>query len=140
MIRYQVEEIFKIVGLEQPKGIFKVYTPIDGTVIGNVHHASVDDTVLALRHSEEAFKKWRNVPAPKRGELIRLFADVLREYKAQLGELVTLEMGKIFQEGLGEVQEMIDICDFAVGLSRQQHGLTMPSERPGHKLMETWHP
>jgi aldehyde dehydrogenase (NAD+) len=80
------------------------------------------------------------VPAPRRGELVRLFGEVLREYKADLGELVSIEAGKITQEGLGEVQEMIDICDFAVGLSRQLYGLTIASERPGHHMRETWHP
>ncbi|WP_289472933.1 aldehyde dehydrogenase family protein, partial [Klebsiella pneumoniae] len=87
-----------------------------------------------------AFTRWRTVPAPLRGELVRRFGNVLREHKAALGRLVTLEDGKIASEGLGEVQEMIDICDFAVGLSRQLYGLTIASERPGHRMMETWHP
>lgn len=90
--------------------------------------------------ADAAFQSWRNVPAPRRGELIRLFGDLLRTHKHTLGELVTLEAGKIVQEGLGEVQEMIDICDFALGLSRQLYGLTIASERPGHRMMETWHP
>jgi aldehyde dehydrogenase (NAD+) len=93
-----------------------------------------------ITRSQEAFKAWRTVPAPRRGELVRLLGEELRAAKAELGALVTLEAGKITSEGLGEVQEMIDICDFAVGLSRQIYGLTIASERPGHRMMETWHP
>ncbi|MDP5009490.1 MAG: aldehyde dehydrogenase family protein, partial [Glaciimonas sp.] len=93
-----------------------------------------------IARAQTAFAQWRNVPAPRRGELIRLFGEELRVNKAALGQLVTMESGKILQEGLGEVQEMIDICDFAVGLSRQIYGLTIASERPGHRMMETWHP
>jgi aldehyde dehydrogenase (NAD+) len=115
-------------------------SPINGAEIGRVEYdnaASVEKKVAA---SVEAFKAWREVPAPKRGELVRLFGEELRANKEALGGLVTLEAGKILQEGLGEVQEMIDICDFAVGLSRQLYGLTIASERPGHRMMETWHP
>src|ERR1700743_163383 len=115
-------------------------SPIDGAEIGRVSYddgASVDKKIAA---SVVAFKEWRDVPAPRRGELIRLFGEELRANKDALGKLVTLEAGKILQEGLGEVQEMIDICDFAVGLSRQLYGLTIASERPGHRMMETWHP
>jgi aldehyde dehydrogenase (NAD+) len=93
-----------------------------------------------ISRAQQAFLQWRTVPAPRRGELIRLFGEELRQHKQALGELVTLEAGKILQEGLGEVQEMIDICDFAVGLSRQLYGLTIASERPGHRMMEQWHP
>ena len=100
--------------------------------------AQIIDTKIAA--SVEAFHAWREVPAPRRGELVRLFGEELRANKEALGRLVTLENGKILQEGLGEVQEMIDICDFAVGLSRQLYGLTIASERPGHRMMETWHP
>lgn len=119
-----------------------VYTPIDGSEIGSVQDTvtTVKDVLPIIKQSTEAFNEWKHVPAPRRGELIRLFAEELRIYKQPLGELVTIENGKILQEGLGEVQEMIDICDFAVGLSRQLYGLTIASERPGHKLMETWHP
>lgn len=119
-----------------------IYTPIDGSEIGAVQDTiiTVKDMLPIIKQSTEAFNEWKNVPAPRRGELIRLFAEELRIYKQPLGELVTIENGKILQEGLGEVQEMIDICDFAVGLSRQLYGLTIASERPGHKLMETWHP
>ena len=88
----------------------------------------------------EAFATWRSVPAPRRGELVRRFGELVRAHKEPLGRLVSIETGKILQEGLGEVQEVIDICDFAVGLSRQLHGLTIASERPGHRMMETWHP
>ena len=98
---------------------------------------SIDAKIAA---SVEAFRKWREVPAPRRGELVRLFGEELRANKDALGRLVTIENGKILQEGLGEVQEMIDICDFAVGLSRQLYGLTIASERPGHRMMEQWHP
>src|SRR6201999_3794600 len=99
--------------------------------------ADIDATLARAR---DAFVTWRDVPAPRRGELVRLLGQRLREKKAALGRLVSLEAGKILQEGLGEVQEMIDICDFAVGLSRQLYGLTIASERPGHRMMETWHP
>lgn len=119
-----------------------VYTPINGSEIGSVQDtvSSVKEVLPLIKQSTKAFNEWKRVPAPRRGELIRLFAEELRIYKQPLGELVTIENGKILQEGLGEVQEMIDICDFAVGLSRQLYGLTIASERPGHKLMETWHP
>jgi aldehyde dehydrogenase (NAD+) len=121
-------------------GDLTVNSPISGDVIGRVkQHASADvDTALA--NARSAFAQWRTVPAPRRGELVRLLGNRLREKKAALGRLVSLEAGKIVQEGLGEVQEMIDICDFAVGLSRQLYGLTIASERPGHRMAETWHP
>ncbi|MGX1124582.1 L-piperidine-6-carboxylate dehydrogenase [Pseudomonas sp. HLS-6 TE3448] len=121
-------------------GNHPIHTPIDGSVIASVHLESKAQVVGKIDQAEKAFQAWRNVPAPRRGELIRLFGEVLREHKAQLGELVSVEAGKITQEGLGEVQEMIDICDFAVGLSRQLYGLTIASERPGHHMRETWHP
>ena len=117
-----------------------VRSPIDGSELARV---SFDDTAAIdkkIARSVEAFKAWRDVPAPKRGELVRLLGDELRSHKEALGKLVSVENGKILQEGLGEVQEMIDICDFAVGLSRQLYGLTIASERPGHRMMETWHP
>lgn len=121
-------------------GNHPVHTPIDGSAIASVHLESKAQVLGKIEQAEQAFLAWRNVPAPRRGELIRLFGEVLREHKAQLGELVSVEAGKITQEGLGEVQEMIDICDFAVGLSRQLYGLTIASERPGHHMRETWHP
>ena len=116
------------------------YSPVNGMLIGSVKSTTADDYAKVIESAQEAFKYWRNVPAPKRGEIVRQFGDRLRKYKQPLGELVSYEMGKSLQEGLGEVQEMIDICDFAVGLSRQLYGLTMHSERPGHRMYEQWHP
>jgi aldehyde dehydrogenase (NAD+) len=121
-------------------GALDVTTPISGEVIGRVHPGGASEVNSAVAAARAAFLEWRDVPAPKRGELVRLFGLELRANKASLGELVTLEAGKILSEGLGEVQEMIDICDFAVGLSRQLCGLTIASERPDHRMMETWHP
>jgi aldehyde dehydrogenase (NAD+) len=115
-------------------------SPITGEVLATLRAQTTSEVNAACAASEKAFLVWRNVPAPKRGELVRILGDVLREHKAELGELVTIEAGKILQEGLGEVQEMIDICEFAVGLSRQLYGLTIASERPGHRMMEQWHP
>jgi aldehyde dehydrogenase (NAD+) len=121
-------------------GTITVRSPIDGAVLGGAASASATDASAAIGRAHAAFLRWRDVPAPRRGELVRLLGAELRRYKADLGRLVTLEVGKITSEGLGEVQEMIDICDFAVGLSRQLHGLTIASERPGHRMMESWHP
>jgi aldehyde dehydrogenase (NAD+) len=115
-------------------------SPVDGTTIASVHAATEADYEAVILKAEEAFKAWRMWPAPKRGEVVRQLAEKLREHKEDLGKLVSYEMGKSFQEGMGEVQEMIDICDFAVGLSRQLHGLTMHSERPGHRMYEQYHP
>ena len=115
-------------------------SPIDGSVIARVREAGPGDYETAVARAQEAFLKWRETPAPVRGETIRRLGNALREAKTDLGKLVTLEMGKLIAEGEGEVQEMIDICDFAVGLSRQLHGLTIASERPRHRLMEQWHP
>ncbi len=115
-------------------------SPVDGRVIGTVVGASRQDYDQAVAAAQAAFQEWRTWPAPKRGEVVRQFGEALREHKAELGRLVSYEMGKSYQEGLGEVQEMIDICDFAVGLSRQLHGLTMHSERPLHRMYEQWHP
>ncbi len=122
------------------RGDLAVRSPIDGSELGRVRSDSAQEIDGKIALSVKAFQAWRNVPAPRRGELVRLFGEELRANKAALGRLVTLEAGKIAQEGLGEVQEMIDICDFAVGLSRQLYGLTIASERPGHRMMETWHP
>ncbi len=115
-------------------------SPIDGRILACLRTDTPQQVLGKIAQAQQAFTGWRQVPAPRRGELIRLFGDELRSHKAALGELVTLETGKILQEGLGEVQEMIDICDFAVGLSRQLYGLTIASERPGHRMMEVWHP
>jgi aldehyde dehydrogenase (NAD+) len=116
------------------------FSPIDGAAIGAVEIADAAAVAAAIGRAQEAFLAWRMVPPPRRGELVRLFGEVLREEKDALGRLVSRECGKILSEGLGEVQEMIDICDFAVGLSRQLYGLTIATERPGHRMMETWHP
>ena len=121
-------------------GDLAVHSPIDGALLSMVGTHTADQTSAAIGRAHAAFLTWRSVPAPQRGELIRLFGNILRDHKADLGALITLETGKILQEGLGEVQEMIDICDFAVGLSRQLYGLTIASERPGHRMMESWHP
>ena len=115
-------------------------SPVDGSVIGAVTSTTKDDYEKVMESAMSAFKTFKTMPAPKRGEMVRQFGNKLRELKEPLGMLVSYEMGKSFQEGLGEVQEMIDICDFAVGLSRQLHGLTMHSERPGHRMYEQYHP
>jgi aldehyde dehydrogenase (NAD+) len=122
------------------EGSRSVATPINGEIIAHVHEADADDCARAIAGAQAAFLVWRQVPAPRRGELVRLLGEELRDAKADLGLLVTLEAGKTLSEGLGEVQEMIDICDYAVGLSRQLFGLTIASERPEHRMMETWHP
>ncbi len=118
----------------------KSVSPADGLEIAGVEAASQATYEQVISTAQEAFKSWRLVPAPQRGEIVRQIGDELRKHKAHLGKLVSYEMGKSYQEGLGEVQEMIDICDFAVGLSRQLYGLTMHSERPGHRMYEQWHP
>lgn len=121
-------------------GDLKVTTPISGDPIGYIPINQPEEVDQAIAMAEKAYLVWRNIPAPKRGKLIRLFSAELRHHKQELGTLVTLECGKILQESSGEIQEMIDICDFAVGLSRQLYGLVIASERPGHKMLETWHP
>lgn len=120
--------------------IIESYSPVDGALIGRVKTTSKEDYEKVMATATSAFKTWRQKPAPIRGEVVRQFGEKLRELKEPLGKLVSYEMGKSYQEGLGEVQEMIDICDFAVGLSRQLHGLTMHSERPGHRMYEQYHP
>ncbi|MFO0943104.1 MAG: aldehyde dehydrogenase family protein [Pirellulales bacterium] len=117
-----------------------IRTPINGQLLGTLNAATIGDCDQAIAASVQAFKLWRLVPAPQRGELVRRFGDVLRKNKTELATLVTLECGKIYQEALGEVQEMIDICDFAVGLSRQLYGLMIATERTMHRMMEQWHP
>jgi aldehyde dehydrogenase (NAD+) len=116
------------------------FSPVDGALIASTQMAGPDDYQKVMAEASEAFKTWRLMPAPKRGEIVRQIGDELRKYKEPLGKLVSYEMGKSLQEGLGEVQEMIDICDFAVGLSRQLYGLTMHSERESHRMYEQWHP
>jgi aldehyde dehydrogenase (NAD+) len=121
-------------------GDLVVASPIDGGRLAALRSCGPDELDGAVERAAIAFRQWRKVPAPRRGELVRLLGETLRRRKSELGSLVSLETGKILQEGLGEVQEMIDICDFAVGLSRQLYGLTIASERPGHRMQETWHP
>ena len=116
------------------------YSPVDGAFIGSVSTTTREEYDLVVAKAQEAFRAWRLIPAPRRGEIVRQYGEELRKYKDPLGRLVSYEMGKSLQEGWGEVQEMIDICDFAVGLSRQLYGLTMHSERPGHRMYEQWHP
>ncbi len=118
----------------------KSFSPVDGKLIGSVISTSEKQYHEVISEAQKAFAVWRNIPAPKRGEIVRQIGDELRKQKEPLGKLVSYEMGKSLQEGLGEVQEMIDICDFAVGLSRQLHGLTMHSERPNHRMYEQYHP
>ncbi len=116
------------------------YSPVDGALIGSVVSSSEEDYEWVLNASTAAFREWRNIPAPARGEIVRQMGEAFRRHKDALGKLVSYEMGKSLQEGLGEVQEIIDICDFAVGLSRQLYGLSMHSERPNHRMYEQWHP
>ncbi|MGV7212289.1 L-piperidine-6-carboxylate dehydrogenase [Bradyrhizobium sp. UFLA05-112] len=122
------------------EGTLAVQTPITGRIVGKVREVSAADAAALIAKAHAAFQVWRLVPAPKRGELVRLFGEELRANKQALGRLVSIEVGKIVSEGLGEVQEMIDICDFAVGLSRQLYGLTIATERGEHRMMESWHP
>ncbi|MCH8566776.1 MAG: aldehyde dehydrogenase family protein [Balneolales bacterium] len=130
----------KTVGGGKSARTIKSYSPVDGSLIGEVTATSKEDYEAVIRASEKAFEEWRMMPAPQRGEIVRQIGLELRKYKEDLGKLVTWEMGKIYQEGLGEVQEMIDICDFAVGLSRQLYGFTMHSERPRHRMYDQYHP
>ncbi|WP_338919707.1 aldehyde dehydrogenase family protein [Pseudomonas silesiensis] len=138
-----VDGLLKGLGVSEAaftNGGYRVHTPIDGSQVACVTLEGKAAVAGKIDLAHQAFLAWRDVPAPRRGELVRVFGEVLRKNKEQLGELVSVETGKIFQEGLGEVQEMIDICDFAVGLSRQLYGLTIASERPGHHMRETWQP
>lgn len=147
------EEILRRLGINQPAALWidrnakvchgemiGVRSPIDGARLAEIPSASSDDMGIATSAAEEAFRQWRLTPAPVRGELVRRLGAILRQRKSDLAELVSIEAGKIRAEALGEVQEMIDICDFAVGLSRQLYGLTIATERPSHRMMEQWHP
>jgi aldehyde dehydrogenase (NAD+) len=138
-LQKEVEHLLKGLGAAA-YGTMPVYSPIDGNKVATYSHATPAEIETAIGQSRAAFQEWRMVPAPRRGELVRLFGNALRDHKDSLARLVTIDCGKPLSEGLGEVQEMIDICDFAVGLSRQLHGLTIASERPGHRMMEQWHP
>ncbi|MGG8496238.1 L-piperidine-6-carboxylate dehydrogenase [Tenacibaculum sp. TC6] len=153
MTDFGIEKAFKELGLQEINEgtstgsvnfsngeIIESYSPVDGKLIGKVKASTKEDYEKVMQAATEAFKTFRVMPAPQRGEIVRQFGEKLREKKEALGKLVSYEMGKSYQEGLGEVQEMIDICDFAVGLSRQLHGLTMHSERPGHRMYEQYHP
>ncbi|MBT1699168.1 aldehyde dehydrogenase family protein [Fulvivirgaceae bacterium PWU4] len=126
--------------LKSTGALIESFSPVDGKLIGAVYEADEKAYRQVVEKTTQAFKEWRKWPAPKRGEVVRQVGEALRKYKEPLGKLVSYEMGKSYTEGLGEVQEMIDICDFAVGLSRQLHGLTMHSERPQHRMYEQWHP
>jgi len=152
-IDYGIEESLKNLGISRENNgvssggnyfangdLLESYSPTDGKLIATVKTASTKDYSTVIEKAKSAYKEFRMIPSPKRGELVRQFGLKLREYKDDLGKLVSYEMGKSLQEGLGEVQEMIDICDFAVGLSRQLHGYTMHSERPGHRMYEQYHP
>ena len=140
MTANQILDLLGVSEAARSGGNMPVRSPIDGAQIGAVHAASAPEMQAAITRSHAAFLVWRQVPAPRRGELVRLLGDELRRHKTELGRLVSLEAGKVASEGDGEVQEMIDICDFAVGLSRQLCGLTIASERPGHRMMEQWLP
>lgn len=122
------------------EAIIESYSPADGALIGKVSSSSKEEYEAVVAASKTAFESWRKIPAPQRGEIVRQIGNRLRKYKRELGMIVSYEMGKVLEEGMGEVQEMIDICDFAVGLSRQLYGLTIKSERPEHRMMEQWHP
>ena len=138
-----LQSLFQALGLDAPVNSptgLAVHTPIDGSTLAQVGITSQVEVNASIERAQKCFLSWRNVPAPKRGDLVRAFGEAVRRHKVPLGRLITLETGKIVQEGLGEVQEVVDICEFAVGLSRQLYGLTIASERPDHKLLETWHP
>ncbi|MEZ2221693.1 aldehyde dehydrogenase family protein [Rhizobium sp. RCC_161_2] len=142
-LAFEVSKILTDLGVSADRytgGTLAVTSPVTGAEIGRLREDSAADAKAAIDKAQDAFLAWRNVPAPKRGELVRLLGEELRAGKAALGRLVSIEVGKITSEGLGEVQEMIDICDFAVGLSRQLYGLTIATERSEHRMMETWHP
>ena len=154
-MKTNINEVLKQLGIEEMNAAYSTgttwgktagekviesHSPVDGKKIASVQLATRSDYDVVVAKAQEAFVSWRNVPAPKRGEMVRQFGEALRANKEALGTLVSYEMGKSLQEGFGEVQEMIDICDFAVGLSRQLYGLTMHSERPNHRMYEQWHP
>ncbi len=150
----EMQQVLKVLGIKpvnsgastgaeflNTKGeVISSFSPVDGQLIATVNSATAADYEIVIRKAQAAFVYWRTLPAPRRGEIVRQLAEKIRFYKEPLGRLVSYEMGKSLQEGLGEVQEMIDICDFAVGLSRQLYGLTMHSERPGHRMYEQYHP
>lgn len=136
----EVQTLLAQLGVTPQAGPMPTRTPISGESLGPIAEHSAADAEATIQAAHSAYREWRNVPAPQRGELVRLLGEELRANKTALGRLVSIEVGKVVSEGLGEVQEMIDICDFAVGLSRQLYGYTIASERPSHRMMETWHP
>ena len=150
----EMQQVLKVLGIKPVKSgastgaeflntkgeVISSFSPVDGQLIATVNSATAADYEIVIQKAQAAFVYWRTLPAPRRGEIVRQLAEKIRFYKEPLGRLVSYEMGKSLQEGLGEVQEMIDICDFAVGLSRQLYGLTMHSERPGHRMYEQYHP
>ncbi|MBO6762048.1 MAG: aldehyde dehydrogenase family protein, partial [Roseivirga sp.] len=153
MENFGIEQVLKNLGVQEKNNgtstgskstgngeELKSYTPVTGAYIASVTATTRAEYDQVIDTAQQAFLQWRDVTAPMRGEVVRQFGEKLRAHKEDLGKLVSFEMGKSYQEGLGEVQEMIDICDFAVGLSRQLHGLTIKSERPGHHMQEQWHP
>ena len=153
MENFGIEQVLKNLGVQEKNNgtstgskstgngeELKSYTPVTGAYIASVTATTREEYDQVIDTAQQAFLQWRDVTAPMRGEVVRQFGEKLRAHKEDLGKLVSFEMGKSYQEGLGEVQEMIDICDFAVGLSRQLHGLTIKSERPGHHMQEQWHP
>jgi aldehyde dehydrogenase (NAD+) len=142
-ISLRATQIMERLGVDPPfvsDGDLECRSPIDGSLLGALRSHPTEEVARLVGGAQEAFQEWRVVPAPVRGQLVRELGELLREHKQDLGALVSIEAGKVVSEGLGEVQEMIDICDFAVGLSRQLHGVTMTTERPGHRMMEQWHP
>ncbi|MCH1867289.1 aldehyde dehydrogenase family protein [Nocardioides sp. CFH 31398] len=140
LARMGAEDPFLADDAEHTGPVVEARTPVDGTVLGRLPAHTPDQVAEAVGRAQAAYEQWRSVPAPVRGQLVRELGELLREHKEDLGRLVSIEAGKIVSEGLGEVQEMIDICDLAVGLSRQLTGLTIATERPGHRMMEQWHP
>ena len=136
----EIGELLARLGVSTSNGTLASHSPIDGAPLGRVAEAAPAEVDAAAARAVAAFERWRTVPAPRRGELVRLLGEELRAAKEPLARLVTLEAGKIVSESLGEVQEMIDICDYAVGQSRQLYGLTIASERPDHRMIEQWHP
>jgi aldehyde dehydrogenase (NAD+) len=140
LLTNDVSALLSRLGVTLTKGPLPAHSPITGEMLAQIAEDSPAIAIARIDAAHRAFRDWRTVPAPKRGELVRLWAEELRAHKADLGRLVSIEVGKVLSEGLGEVQEMIDICDFALGLSRQLYGYTIASERPEHRMMETWHP
>jgi aldehyde dehydrogenase (NAD+) len=140
----RMQELLAAIGAHLPEAghgpELSARTPIDGSELCRLRGDTPQDAARRIEQAQQRFASWRDLPAPRRGEAVRRFGDLVRQHKAVLGEIVSIEAGKITQEGLGEVQEVVDICEFALGLSRQLHGLTIASERPEHKLLETWHP